>query len=265
MSVNCRWPGVWSIRLTMPTRSAGPNSSSSAVERLGAELGAQVQPVADAQRAGVGAAGRARWRAGARTCRSRPCRRRRSEPTRSASKTVVIPVPASSASWARIAAACGQRTPGRGSRWRSRLSVWSSIRPGAEEVAAAVLGPARHARPGVDRGDAAVADHDAADHAVALEDEAGVGERQLALLRDAEVVWHAVTARRGREPPWATGAAMQSISHRRREARWRNSAPTGSAGTRPPAASAMASTCRGCRGRGPSWSRRRRATASTPR
>jgi hypothetical protein len=52
------------------------------------------------------------------------------EPTRSASNTVVMPTLASSASCAMIAAAWGQSTLGRGSMWRSRLSVCSSIRPG---------------------------------------------------------------------------------------------------------------------------------------
>ncbi|MGR3716557.1 MAG: hypothetical protein ACU0B1_07425 [Thermohalobaculum sp.] len=53
-----------------------------------------------------------------------------SEPTRTASNTVVTPAEAISPSWATTAAPWGQATVGRGFKWRSRLSVCSSIRPG---------------------------------------------------------------------------------------------------------------------------------------
>ena len=115
-----------------------------------------------------------------------------------------------------------------------------------EKVAAAVLGPGRHARAGVDRGDPAVVDGDAAGHRLGLEDDPGVGQHQLrccgvrrscgmGLLNRAGTTmgdWrrHAIYF----APP--EGSALARASGR-----------TGSAGTPRRASGAGASPCPGCR------------------
>ena len=70
------------------------------------------------------------------------------DPTRIASNTVVIPTEASSPSWAMIAARWGQSTFGRGSIWRSRLSVCNSISPGTIKSPATSIALGKEVPPG---------------------------------------------------------------------------------------------------------------------
>ena len=229
MSVNWRWPGVWSIRLTMPTPSSGANSASSS---------ARVSEQASARRC-------SRWR-------MRRRRRRRSRGDRGGERAGVLAVAGLAAVDERAdaervedggdagsrrarrrgrgsPAPAGQRTPGRGSRWRSRLSVWSSTRPGARKspprssaprgtaapVSTAAMRPSRTARLPVT--------------VSVVEDEAGVGEDQLALIAagGGRVAWPLTDG-----DTWASGGGMQSISRPPAGSRWRASARNGSAGTR---------------------------------
>ena len=71
--------------------------------------------------------------------------------------------------------------------------MWSSISPGASRSPPKSSAPRRHGPAGVDGGDAAVANEEAAGDGLGLEHKAGVGEDELPRLRLADVVWHVDT------------------------------------------------------------------------
>ena len=154
--MNWRWPGVWSIRLTMPTPVVGGELGELLDQGLGADLGAQVQAVADAQEAGV------------------------AEPVDAGGEGAGVLAVAGLAAGDQRADAQGVED--RGDAGAGELGVVGEDRrrlgpdhagaglevalevvgveldqAGGEVVAVAVLGPARHAGAGVDRRDQAVA------------------------------------------------------------------------------------------------------------
>ena len=265
MSVNCRWPGVWSIRLTIPTRSSGPNSSSSASSVSEQSLGAQVQAVADAQRAGVvEPVDLAGERPGVLAVAGLAAGDQRADPQRvedggdpGAGQLGVV---------GEDRRRLGPAHAGAGLEVALEVVGVELDQAGAEEVAAAgprprAARPARRRSPRSGRRGPGRCRSRLSPSSTrrAL---ASASSRCCGMRRSCGMGWllGGLGDHHGRLAP-----ACNLFRTAARAARWRNSAPTGWAGTRPPAPSAMASTCRGCRGRGPSWSRRRAATASTPR